>query len=148
MCVLFVVVVFFFCKQKTAYEVRISDWSSDVCSSDLRGLPKSDSRGAVRDADRLLPRWHTPPRCACSARCDRGRARFLWRCHDGLLNRPRPSHGDVATRRCRGDKPQHCMGSEETTSELQSIMRISYAVFCVNNTKTRNMHYLSHYIVD
>src|SRR3546814_12972135 len=28
--------VFFFCKQKTAYEMRISDWSSDVCSSDLR----------------------------------------------------------------------------------------------------------------
>src|SRR3546814_9051149 len=27
----------FFCKQKTAYEVRISDWSSDVCSSDLLG---------------------------------------------------------------------------------------------------------------
>src|SRR3546814_7992464 len=26
----------FFCKQKTAYEMRISDWSSDVCSSDLR----------------------------------------------------------------------------------------------------------------
>src|SRR3546814_16161604 len=32
MCVL---VVFFFFKQKTAYEMRISDWSSDVCSSDL-----------------------------------------------------------------------------------------------------------------
>src|SRR3546814_3109626 len=29
------VLVFFFCKQKTAYEMRISDWSSDVCSSDL-----------------------------------------------------------------------------------------------------------------
>src|SRR3546814_10727746 len=29
---------FFFFKQKTAYEMRISDWSSDVCSSDLRGL--------------------------------------------------------------------------------------------------------------
>src|SRR3546814_4526983 len=28
----------FFFKQKTAYEMRISDWSSDVCSSDLRGL--------------------------------------------------------------------------------------------------------------
>src|SRR3546814_3107859 len=27
--------VLFFCKQKTAYEMRISDWSSDVCSSDL-----------------------------------------------------------------------------------------------------------------
>src|SRR3546814_7733071 len=34
---LFVVFVFFF-KQKTAYEMRISDWSSDVCSSDLRGV--------------------------------------------------------------------------------------------------------------
>src|SRR3546814_4802898 len=31
------VVVFFFFKQKTAYEMRISDWSSDVCSSDLLG---------------------------------------------------------------------------------------------------------------
>src|SRR3546814_11415504 len=29
--------LFFFFKQKTAYEMRISDWSSDVCSSDLRG---------------------------------------------------------------------------------------------------------------
>src|SRR3546814_10791532 len=32
-------VVFFFFKQKTAYEMRISDWSSDVCSSDLRVRP-------------------------------------------------------------------------------------------------------------
>src|SRR3546814_2541780 len=30
--------VFFFFKQKTAYEMRISDWSSDVCSSDLLGV--------------------------------------------------------------------------------------------------------------
>src|SRR3546814_9730053 len=29
---------FFFCKQKTAYEMRISDWSSDVCSSDLAAI--------------------------------------------------------------------------------------------------------------
>src|SRR3546814_7379142 len=32
---MFVLFVFFFFKQKTAYEMRISDWSSDVCSSDL-----------------------------------------------------------------------------------------------------------------
>src|SRR3546814_6765989 len=32
---------FFFFKQKTAYEMRISDWSSDVCSSDLAGSPGS-----------------------------------------------------------------------------------------------------------
>src|SRR3546814_8863241 len=35
----FIFVVFFFFKQKTAYEMRISDWSSDVCSSDLRSRP-------------------------------------------------------------------------------------------------------------
>src|SRR3546814_18482432 len=35
----FCVVFFFFFKQKTAYEMRISDWSSDVCSSDLPGCP-------------------------------------------------------------------------------------------------------------
>src|SRR3546814_107001 len=34
-CTLVYVFVFFFFKQKTAYEMRISDWSSDVCSSDL-----------------------------------------------------------------------------------------------------------------
>src|SRR3546814_7080757 len=33
--VLFCIFIFFFFKQKTAYEMRISDWSSDVCSSDL-----------------------------------------------------------------------------------------------------------------
>src|SRR3546814_7031126 len=32
----YILVFFFFFKQKTAYEMRISDWSSDVCSSDLR----------------------------------------------------------------------------------------------------------------
>src|SRR3546814_3673923 len=31
--------LFFFFKQKTAYEMRISDWSSDVCSSDLMNRP-------------------------------------------------------------------------------------------------------------
>src|SRR3546814_1310695 len=37
-----VFIFFFFCKQKTAYDMRISDWSSDVCSSDLVG--RSDRR--------------------------------------------------------------------------------------------------------
>src|SRR3546814_8888183 len=35
---------FFFFKQKTAYEMRISDWSSDVCSSDLFGKLRLDDR--------------------------------------------------------------------------------------------------------
>src|SRR3546814_18091502 len=36
---MFSIVIFFFFKQKTAYEMRISDWSSDVCSSDLLQAP-------------------------------------------------------------------------------------------------------------
>src|SRR3546814_15885115 len=41
---------FFFFKQKTAYEMRISDWSSDVCSSDLAGEASTIARAALRDA--------------------------------------------------------------------------------------------------
>src|SRR3546814_5241707 len=44
---------FFFFKQKTAYEVRISDWSSDVCSSDLRPVHHILAFGAVFAADVL-----------------------------------------------------------------------------------------------
>src|SRR3546814_3794695 len=46
---------FFFFKQKTAYEMRISDWSSDVCSSDLAPL------GYARDLD-VLPNTLPPER--------------------------------------------------------------------------------------
>src|SRR3546814_1732076 len=42
-CVLLAVLRICFCKQKTAYGWRISDWSSDVCSSDLESLKKSAS---------------------------------------------------------------------------------------------------------
>src|SRR3546814_10394367 len=53
------VIFFFFFKQKTAYEMRISEWSSDVCSSDLRasnpqeayGLGPRGRRAAVEGAD-------------------------------------------------------------------------------------------------
>src|SRR3546814_5880367 len=44
-------IVFFFFKQKTAYEMRISDWSSDVCSSDLSAPRRSEvRRGALIEA--------------------------------------------------------------------------------------------------
>src|SRR3546814_17422908 len=43
---------FFFFKQKTAYEMRISDWSSDVCSSDLQKVPTLD-RDRYESADGL-----------------------------------------------------------------------------------------------
>src|SRR3546814_7829837 len=53
---------FFFFKQKTAYEMRISDWSSDVCSSDLSrdvAAPMTDTD--MISADALVP---TPTECA------------------------------------------------------------------------------------
>src|SRR3546814_6607334 len=43
---------FFFFKQKTAYEMRISDWSSDVCSSDLRLYPSADARLTCAERER------------------------------------------------------------------------------------------------
>src|SRR3546814_20704350 len=43
----------FFCKQKTAYEMRISDWSSDVCSSDLRYRLRADSLTALHSTEDL-----------------------------------------------------------------------------------------------
>src|SRR3546814_12367488 len=59
---------FFFFKQKTAYEMRISDWSSDVCSSDLR-------RGAGRRF--LRPTAPPPPAALAAARLARLRIRLF-----------------------------------------------------------------------
>src|SRR3546814_1863711 len=56
--------MFFFCKQKTAYEMRISDWSSDVCSSDLslfstRGRTQTAMAQIRRDAAAYLDSEYT-----------------------------------------------------------------------------------------
>src|SRR3546814_3279349 len=60
------IIVFFFFKQKTAYEMRISDWSSDVCSSDLQiertrprgGAPRRrEPDGDLQSAVSLRRRW-------------------------------------------------------------------------------------------
>src|SRR3546814_3179782 len=94
--------VFFF-KQKTAYEMRISDWSSDVCSSDLNG---GGDRGPRNP-------WTVPPGVP------RGRS-------------ARPTVLDEFLKRARGGGGGR---SEEHTSELQSLMRLSYAVFCFQKKK-------------
>src|SRR3546814_16177351 len=55
------VLIFFFFKKKTAYEMRISDWSSDVCSSDL------GDHGLVARSDDALRRARTQqPGCLCA----------------------------------------------------------------------------------
>src|SRR3546814_1519001 len=54
----FVVFIFFFFKQKTAYEMRISDWSSDVCSSDLDTLhPVYEGRAFFWRHDGTQDQW-------------------------------------------------------------------------------------------
>src|SRR3546814_9257768 len=59
------VLVFFFFKQKTAYEMRISDWSSDVCSSDLVVMltwwSSPEEAGIYSAAARLSEVWYFVP---------------------------------------------------------------------------------------
>src|SRR3546814_2468739 len=112
--------MFFFFKQKTAYEMRISDWSSDVCSSDLPDPGGADpSLGQPRHRQRpyrdRIPSGQLRSPAACPARCRRLGL--------GLS----PAGGGV-----RPDAHR----SEEHTSELQSLMRNSYAVFCLKKKKT------------
>src|SRR3546814_13166982 len=61
----FFLFVFFFFKQKTAYEMRISDWSSDVCSSDLGRARDADTYVAHVPDDRVMfapsIRWQPTP---------------------------------------------------------------------------------------
>src|SRR3546814_7892144 len=83
--------------------MRISDWSSDVCSSDLF------------------------PRCRSTTSAPAP-------LHQGS---PRTSlgHGSSESRAVLGHR---CSRSEEHTSELQSLMRISYAVFCLKKKNKQN----------
>src|SRR3546814_5108030 len=57
MCQCQVILMFFFFKQKTAYEMRISDWSSDVCSSDLHSSPiafRADDLSLARSRSQIF----------------------------------------------------------------------------------------------
>src|SRR3546814_2365748 len=114
--------------------MRISDWSSDVCSSDLHKLSRhhrwtergfrrvefrddgGDRGGAARgpDHDAVLPAASGIDRSAAGRRITRR------------------AHGRAAA-----EAQQSSVRSEEHTSELQSLMRISYAVFCLKK-KNKN----------
>src|SRR3546814_3622995 len=66
------VMLFFLFKQKTAYEMRISDWSSDVCSSDLHELARMGRVGqAVDDRHRRVLGHLAQPLVAPGAQHDR-----------------------------------------------------------------------------
>src|SRR3546814_18881596 len=66
--------VFFFFKQKTAYEMRISDWSSDVCSSDLALSPDDELRRLRRRLPGGGDRRPVDSQDGCQRLCLRARA--------------------------------------------------------------------------
>src|SRR3546814_4581065 len=102
--------------------MRISDWSSDVCSSDLVARAcRTGLRGRRGGCLLVAARWIRaagPPSEACDEH-KRGQTREP----GGRF----PLFHDVPLHR-----------SEEHTSELQSLMRISYAVFCLKTTTNTN----------
>src|SRR3546814_2839535 len=124
--------VFFF-KQKTAYEMRISDWSSDVCSSDLAASPKGvrkmaketnriDIYQAVTDDILAMLEAGTKPWVKPWS----GGPTIPLR-HNGVAYRGI----NVLSLWASAMRQGFASRSEEHTSELQSLMRISYAVFCL-----------------
>src|SRR3546814_1818576 len=129
--------LFFFFKQKTAYEMRISDWSSDVCSSDLPSathlavsfLAISTSCGKSTSAH-SSPSIDTVPISRSMASISIARK----------YQRSTPSGVRIifSTWLRKIEGPSR---SEEHTSELQSLLRISYAVFCLKKKKHNTTHH-------
>src|SRR3546814_953934 len=131
-----------FFKHKAAYDMRISDWSSDVCSSDLGDTYQ------IPNPDRHYGNLHLQSfeaLCVDIARLGMD-VRIRNTARDSQLHRfgvfeyvplqealGVPALQAIAVPLTAGELPR----SEEHTSELQSLMRISYAVFCLkkkNNT--------------
>src|SRR3546814_9676865 len=103
--------------------MRISDWSSDVCSSDLAALRML--------AAQRLPQFGLRHR----------RRAELADHHAGRRIGEQAATRDVHVRCERGGQRRDHGRTEEHTYELKSLMRTSYAVFCLkNNIKTNNIH--------
>src|SRR3546814_8320654 len=117
--------------------MRISDWSSDVCSSDLDRDDCPPGRRSAADGRRiLLLRAHA------QAGLSRGIAR-RYRPPGAVPARGRAFEHSFLVRasgQCGDAGMRPAPRSEEHTSELQSLMRISYAVFCLKQKKTDNTH--------
>src|SRR3546814_3198193 len=115
---------FLFFTQKSAYEMRISDWSSDVCSSDLKFDPRNVAQcnrrsiriGAQNDIGELFGG------CEAALRQNSG-VEFRFSCQRKIT--------DLAPWTLAVLLLNRSERSEEHTYELQSLMRISYAVFCL-----------------
>src|SRR3546814_10869367 len=120
--------------------MRISDWSSDVCSSDLACArrARSHARRAARNALAHVA-LHRDFLGLLVAQLLLGPfGRWLAGAGAEAGEQPAQQARLLGRRRFHAD---HALRSEEHTSELQSLMRISYAVFCLNK---KNHKYQSH----
>src|SRR3546814_1531209 len=113
--------------------MRISDWSSDVCSSDLMPAKAAvrvhigddmETRLATEAAGDRIGDIGQPLQRAFHPPFGHGLPRMLAGIEPDL-------------QRAVADRQQVDVRSEEHTSELQSLMRISYAVFCLKKKKTK-----------
>src|SRR3546814_1347223 len=119
--------------------MRISDWSSDVCSSDLQVVEREQMVLPLavqhQQQDLLFQAAH-------DLRAEVGGLRrhaLLHRRGDTLLDfliGDALFLGPVLHRQVEAEQTQHLLRSDEHTSELQSLMRTSYAVFCLKKKKT------------
>src|SRR3546814_2293078 len=116
--------------------MRISDWSSDVCASDLvragdlPGLPGDGVAVRVAAASVRDPVHHP----AGAGRRGAGAAADPVAGVGGGVHRP-----DIDGRAGGEERDHPDRRSEEHTSELQSLMRISYAVFCLKKKTTTSI---------
>src|SRR3546814_2013332 len=127
--------------------MRISDWSSDVCSSDLGVVPALKTHDAIgalgQPIDDLAFALIAPlgaDNCYVSqVLSSRGENAHGVLSAFAAAGKPRLGTGHLnSTPEC---KRGHLIRSEEHTSELQSLMRISYAVFCLKKKKnTKHSH--------
>src|SRR3546814_6419845 len=119
--------------------MRISDWSSDVCSSDLidenrlGNGPEADVDHAAFETEERRQHSQEEPRIDAEKQDLEDRVEGDER-RDILIVTlrklvPDDHHGDAAR-------------SEEHTSELQSLMRISYAVFCLKKKQITKIDYI------
>src|SRR3546814_9120827 len=122
--------------------MRISDWSSDVCSSDLAAAKRAATARAAGNWG--LAAQGVPIRFQLKVRFHgrRDRNRIHPRNADQRRGQQPGDRADLAI--CKGSvvRKSQCarrlsVRSEEHTSELQSLMRISYAVFCLKKKNNK-----------
>src|SRR3546814_2965183 len=116
--------------------MRISDWSSDVCSSDLRFVGDGT---AVDDDEVVLVRREVPHCHALGGIQAAAQGDHLGAAHPRVSRSISPVKTCVAGPDMRM-RPPGSQRSEEHTSELQSLMRTSYAVFCLKQKMQDTRH--------